>query len=206
MFCCTLLYVPSSIAIILMVKRELVALFSLSSWCLMNVVWLFLVVSWVCLQFVIVVFLDHTHYFFYSNIILLTMSAVTIDPHCIVFTFTVCLICSITHETICHATCSCLLHVISRLACVKSYTFYYNNMAVITELILLPQLIHRFKVIAITRAVNAHQVSPAVVADESTCGRRHVYEWGLSTDEWWLGCGCFSRIQAWFGCRCFASL
>ena len=42
-------------------KRELVALLSLSSWCLVIVVWLFLVVPWVCLQFVIVVFPDHTH-------------------------------------------------------------------------------------------------------------------------------------------------
>ena len=40
MFCCTLLYVPSSFAIILMGKRELVALLNLSSWCLMIVVWL----------------------------------------------------------------------------------------------------------------------------------------------------------------------
>ena len=44
-------------------KRELVALLSLSSWCLVMVVWLFLVVPWVCLRFVIVVFSDHTHYF-----------------------------------------------------------------------------------------------------------------------------------------------
>ena len=44
-------------------KRELVALLSLSFWCLMIVVWLFLAVPWVCLQFVIVVFSDHTHYF-----------------------------------------------------------------------------------------------------------------------------------------------
>ena len=65
MFCCTLLYVTSSFAIILMRKRELVALLSLSSWCLVIVVWLFLVVPWVCLQFVIVVFPDHTHYFLY---------------------------------------------------------------------------------------------------------------------------------------------
>ena len=63
MFCCTLLYVPSSFAIILMGKRELVALLSLSSLCLVICVWLFLAVSWVCLQFVIVVFPDHTHYF-----------------------------------------------------------------------------------------------------------------------------------------------
>ena len=34
MFCCTLLYVHSSFAIILMGKRELVALLSLSFWCL----------------------------------------------------------------------------------------------------------------------------------------------------------------------------
>ena len=33
MFCCTLLYVPSSFAIILMGKRELFALLSLSTWC-----------------------------------------------------------------------------------------------------------------------------------------------------------------------------
>ena len=37
MFCCTLLYVHSSIAIILMGKRELVALLNLSSWCLVMV-------------------------------------------------------------------------------------------------------------------------------------------------------------------------
>ena len=61
MFCCTLLYVPSSFAIILMGKKELVALLSLSSWCLVNVVWLFRTSPWVCLQFVIVVFPDHNH-------------------------------------------------------------------------------------------------------------------------------------------------
>ena len=59
-----ILYVPSSFAIILMGKRELVALLSLSSWCLVIVVWLFLAVPWVCLQFVIVVLSDHTHYYF----------------------------------------------------------------------------------------------------------------------------------------------
>ena len=57
MFCCTLLYVHSSFAIILMGKRELVTLLSLSSWCLEIVVWLFFAVPWVCLHFVIVVFL-----------------------------------------------------------------------------------------------------------------------------------------------------
>ena len=60
-FCCTLLYVSSNFAIILMGKRELVVLISLSSWCLVIGVWLFFAVPWVCLQFVIVVFPDHTH-------------------------------------------------------------------------------------------------------------------------------------------------
>ena len=64
MFCCTFLCVPSSFAIILMGKRELVALLSLSSWRLVIVVWLFLAVSWVSLQFVIVVFSDHTRLLF----------------------------------------------------------------------------------------------------------------------------------------------
>ena len=65
MFCCMLLYVHSSFAMIFMGKRELVALLSLSSWCLMIVVWLFLAVPLVCLQCVIVVFPDHTHLLFY---------------------------------------------------------------------------------------------------------------------------------------------
>ena len=64
MFCCTLIYVHSSIAIILMGKRELVALLNLSFWCLVMVERLFLAVSWGCLLFVIVVFLDQTHLLF----------------------------------------------------------------------------------------------------------------------------------------------
>ena len=60
MICCTLLYVHSSIVIILMGKRELVALLNLSSWCLVMVERLFLTVPWGCLWFVIVVFPDHT--------------------------------------------------------------------------------------------------------------------------------------------------
>ena len=59
-----LLSVLSSFSIILMGKRELVALLSLSFWCLVVVVWLFLAVPWVCLQFVILVFPDHTHLLF----------------------------------------------------------------------------------------------------------------------------------------------
>ena len=49
MFCCTLLYALSSFAIILMGKRGLVDLLSLSSLCPVMVVWLFLVVPWVFL-------------------------------------------------------------------------------------------------------------------------------------------------------------
>ena len=62
MFCCALLCVHSSFAIILMVKRELDALLCLSSLCLVIVVWLFLAVPRVCLQFVI--FLDHINLLF----------------------------------------------------------------------------------------------------------------------------------------------
>ena len=64
MFCGTLLYVPSSFATILMGKRELVVLLSLSSCCLVTVLWLLLAVPLVCLQFVIVVFPDHTQLLF----------------------------------------------------------------------------------------------------------------------------------------------
>ena len=66
MFCFTLLYVHSSIAIILMGKRELVVLLNLSSWCLVMVERLFLAVPRGCLQFVIVVFPDHTHLLFWQ--------------------------------------------------------------------------------------------------------------------------------------------
>ena len=67
MFCCTLLYVHSSIAIILMGKRELIALLNLSSWCLVMVERLFLAVPRGCLRFVIVVFSDHTYLLFLLN-------------------------------------------------------------------------------------------------------------------------------------------
>ena len=66
MFCCTLLYVHSSFAIILMGKREPVVLLSLSFLCLVVVVWLFLAVPCVCLQFVIVVFPDPSHLLLYN--------------------------------------------------------------------------------------------------------------------------------------------
>ena len=64
MFCCAFFYALYFFAIILMWKREQIALLSLSSRCLIIVMWLFLAVPWVCLQFVIVVFPDHTHLLF----------------------------------------------------------------------------------------------------------------------------------------------
>ena len=53
--------VVSSFAIILTRKRESVALLKLHSWCLMtvSVLWPFLAVPWVGLQWVILVFPDH---------------------------------------------------------------------------------------------------------------------------------------------------
>ena len=78
MFCCTLPLVHSSIAIILMGKRVLVALLNLSSRCLVMVEWLFLAVPWGCLRFVIVVFPDHTHLllllYFYLKYLFLFLS------------------------------------------------------------------------------------------------------------------------------------
>ena len=66
MFCCALLYVHSGFATVLMGKRELVALFCLFSWSLAIVVWLLiLTMPRVCLQFVILVFPDHTHLLYY---------------------------------------------------------------------------------------------------------------------------------------------
>ena len=67
LFCCTLLYVHSSIAIILMGRRELIALLNLSSWCLVMVGRLFLEMPRGCLGFVIVVFPDHTHLLFLTE-------------------------------------------------------------------------------------------------------------------------------------------
>ena len=81
MFCCTLLYIHSSIAIILMGKRELIALLNLSSWCLVMVERLFLAMPRGCLQFVIVVFPDHTHLLFLQLVTYLTTdTCLTADP------------------------------------------------------------------------------------------------------------------------------
>ena len=78
MFCCTLRYVHSSIAISLMGKRELVALLKLSSWCFVMVDWLFLTVPWGCLRFVIVVFPDHTHLLFLKLYLLKTKAQIIV--------------------------------------------------------------------------------------------------------------------------------
>ena len=78
MFCCMLLNDHSSIAIILMGKRELIALLDLSSWYLVMVEWLFLAVPWGCLRFVIVVYPDHTH-------LLFQMLCMVMDPFACIF-------------------------------------------------------------------------------------------------------------------------
>ena len=69
-----LLCVHSSLAIILKRKTKLVALLFSSNRCIVtiNVLWLFLTVSTVGLQCVIVVFLEHTHLLFECVITLCT--------------------------------------------------------------------------------------------------------------------------------------
>ena len=81
LFCCTLLFVHFSIAIILMGKRELIALLNLSSWCLVMVERLFLTVPRGCLQFVIVVFPDHTHLLFLRHLAALKSKVQNIRIH-----------------------------------------------------------------------------------------------------------------------------
>ena len=81
-FCCTLLYVHSSIAVILMGKRELVALLKWSSWCLVMVEWLFHEVPWGCMRFVIMVFPDHTHFLFMFRILDVKVSTLSPVPKC----------------------------------------------------------------------------------------------------------------------------
>ena len=63
---CALLSVHSSFAVILKKKRKLATLLLLSYRCIvtLNVLWLFLTVPWVGLQYVIVVLPDHTHLLF----------------------------------------------------------------------------------------------------------------------------------------------
>ena len=65
MFCCSLLYVHSSIAIVLSANHNRSRLLSsTTSWCLVMVKRLFLAMPQGCLRFVIVVFPDHTHLLF----------------------------------------------------------------------------------------------------------------------------------------------
>ena len=79
-------YVHSCFAIILMGReRELVALLSLFSWCLVIVVWLFISVPWFSLQFVTVISPDHTHYFWVS--LMQTAMALASLHICLVLTF-----------------------------------------------------------------------------------------------------------------------
>ena len=77
MFCYTLGYDHSSIAIILIGKRERVDLLYLSCWCLVMVEWLILAVPWGCLWFVIVLFPNHTHLLLLAVIGLTTKHAVS---------------------------------------------------------------------------------------------------------------------------------
>ena len=62
-------------------KRELIALLNLSSWCLVMVERLFLAVPRGCLQFVIVVFPDHTHLLFLGP--LLFLAYINGTPECV---------------------------------------------------------------------------------------------------------------------------
>ena len=64
-FCCALLCVHSSFCNRLDGEESAGCFACLSSWCLVIVVWLFPTMPWVCVQFVIVVFLDHTHLLFW---------------------------------------------------------------------------------------------------------------------------------------------
>ena len=66
LFCYSLLCVHSSVAIILKRRRKLVTLLLLSNRSIVtiNVLWLFLMVPLVSLQYVIVFFSDHTHLLF----------------------------------------------------------------------------------------------------------------------------------------------
>ena len=70
LFCYALLCVHYSFAIILKRKRKLVVLLLMPYRCIVtiNILWLFLMVPWVGLQYVIVVFPDHTHLLFKKHL------------------------------------------------------------------------------------------------------------------------------------------
>ena len=69
LFCYALLCVHSSFAIILKRKRKLVALLLLSYRCIVtvNILWLFLTVPLVGLQYVTVVFPDHIYFLLHTD-------------------------------------------------------------------------------------------------------------------------------------------
>ena len=69
LFCYALLCVHASFSNILKRKKKLVALLLLSYRCIVtiNVLWFFLTVPWVGLQYVIVLFPDHTHSLFFNQ-------------------------------------------------------------------------------------------------------------------------------------------
>ena len=85
MFCCALLCVHSSYAITMMLKIGLVALLSLSSWCLVIAVLHFLAVQYVCLQFVSVVFPDHTDLYNVNPSVRYQLETMFLifEPHCL---------------------------------------------------------------------------------------------------------------------------
>ena len=69
-------------------KRELIALLNLSSWCLVMVERLFLAVLRGCLQFVIVVFPDHTHllfliYYIKMYVIVVSLAILSLSGHAV---------------------------------------------------------------------------------------------------------------------------
>ena len=64
-------------------KRELIALLNLSSWCLVMVERLFLAVPRGCLQFVIVVFPDHTHLLFNVQLYIIIVGCSREGGHCL---------------------------------------------------------------------------------------------------------------------------
>ena len=67
----------------MMGKRELVSLLSLSSWCLVIVVWLCLAVPWVYLQLVIVVFPEHTHLLILIHVLHLLSEVINGQANCL---------------------------------------------------------------------------------------------------------------------------
>ena len=67
MVCCALLCFRSIFAFISMGRLKLVSLLCLSSWCLVIVVWIFLTMPRVYVQFASEIFPDHTHLLFLIN-------------------------------------------------------------------------------------------------------------------------------------------